>query len=315
MVWGLGAPPPYAEGKPGNYGAESRHVASMLGRGNVPTGLQKMGVNFGNYLAGDLYFPTNADKSGQKLPAVVWLHPISNPSGYVAGYRRGETAHTAMARLGFAVLAFDQIGNGSRLQAVKQFYMRYPNWSLLGKEVTDTLAAVDALQKLPFIDSTRIFLLGYGPGAMVALHTAALNERIAGVISVAGFTPMRQDTFSKGTGGLARWSVWMPFEPRLGAFVDHENRVPYDYHEVLAMIAPRPVLVFAPKIDYHATLADVKDCVEEANKVYTLLGAAGRVQFIELDDYNRFSPESQKVIYERLRALAGLPTPATPSGN
>ncbi len=104
-----------------------------------------MGINFGNYIAGDLYFPTNADKTGAKLPAVVWLHPISNPGGYIGDYRRGEPAHTALARMGFAVFAFDQIGNGSRLTEVKQFYLRYPNWSLLGKNVEDALAAVEAL--------------------------------------------------------------------------------------------------------------------------------------------------------------------------
>ena len=117
---------------------------------------------------------------------------------------------------------------------------------------------------------------------------------------------MRLDTLDKGTGGIARWSVWMPLEPRLGAFVGNENRVPYDYHEVLALIAPRPALVFAPGIDYQATMADVKSCVSEADKVYEFLGGKGSLQFQELNDYNHFSPETQKVVYEKLRTLAGL---------
>ena len=170
----------------------------------------------------------------------------------------------------------------------------------------DTLSAVEALQKLDFIDPARIYLLGYGTGGMTALHAAALDERIAGVISVAGFTPMRQDTLDKGTGGIARWSHWLPLEPRLGAFVGQESRIPYDYHEVLALIAPRPVLVFAPQIDYQATLPDVKNCVAEAAKVYELFGAKNKLQFYELEDYNRFSPESQQAVYERLKVLAGL---------
>lgn len=306
MTWGLGEPPPNAQGVPGSYGSEVKHVAELLGRANVPIGLQKMELNFGNYLAGDIYFPTNADKSGKKIPGVVWLHPISNSGGYAAGYKRGEAVHTALARLGFAVMAFDQIGNAARLTEVKQFYMRYPNWSMLGKDVVDALAAVEALQKLPFIDSTKIYLVGYGTGAMTALHAAALSERITGVIAVAGFTPMRSDTVDKGTGGLARWSVWMPLEPRLGAFIGNENRVPYDYHEVLGMIAPRPVMIYTPKIDYQATAADLKDCVEEAGKIYGLYGARPNLQLYELDDYNRFSPESQKVVFQRLQSIAGL---------
>ena len=306
VIWALGPAAPFAESKTDSYGAEVSYRAAMLGRGTVPSGLQKQSLNFGDYLAGDLYFPTNADKAAKKLPAVVWLHPISNSSGYVPGYHRGEPPHLAMARLGFAVFAFDQIGNGSRLDEVRYFYPRYRRWSLLGKNVKDTVAAVSALQTLSFIDPQRIYLIGYGPGGMTALHAAALDERVAGVISVAGFSPMRTDTLEKGSGGIARWSVWMPLLPRLGAFVGQENHIPYDYDEVLAMIAPRPVLIFAPRLDYQSSLNDVKNCLEQAGRAYDLLGAKPSLQFHELDDYNRFSPESQQVVYEKLKSMAGL---------
>lgn len=302
VAWGLGEAPPFAEAGPRNYGAESEHLAELLGRDPTPGTIQKRGINFGNYIAGDLYFPTNADKGDSKLPVVVWLHPMSNARGYVPGYRRGDPPHLALARLGCAVFAFDQIGNGSRLEEVRNFYLRYPHWSLLGKMVEDTLAAVEALNKVDVIDPKRIWLLGYGTGGMVALHAAALDERVAGVVSVAGFTPMRTDTLDRGHGGLARWSGWLPLQPRLGAFVGEETRVPYDYHELLAMVAPRPALVFAPKIDTQGTLDEVRGCVIEAGKVFDLLWAKNNLQFYELDDYNRFSPESQQVVYERLKA-------------
>jgi len=306
LVWGMGPAPSYGEGKPGKYGVEAPHRAALLGRALIPNGLQKQSLNFGNYLAGDLYSPTNATETGKKLPAIVWLHPISNSGGYAPGYHRGELPHLAMARRGFAVFAFDQIGNGSRIEEVKNFYGRYPQWSLLGKNVLDTMAAVAALQTIDFVDSKRIYVLGYGTGAMAALHAAALDERIAGVVSVAGFTPMRVDTLDKGKGGVARWSVWMPIEPRLGAFVGNENRIPYDYHEVLACIAPRPALVFTPRFDSQSTMADVRDCVDEAAKIYYLLGAKEAMQFHELNDYNRFSPETQQVVYDKLKTVAVL---------
>ena len=253
-----------------------------------------------------------ADKAGKKLPAVIWLHPVSVSNGYVAGYRRGEHPHLAMARLGCAVLAFDQIGNGSRLEEVKSFFSRYPHWSLLGKMVEDTLAAVEALQQIDFVDSQRIFLLGYGTGAMAALHAAALDEKIAGVISVAGFAPMRLDTRDKGTGGVARWAHWMPLQPRLGNFVGHEDQIPYDYDDLLGMIAPRPVFVFHPKIGDEADPQDLKTCLQQAVHVFDLYGARDRLRLFELEDYNRFSPESQQVIYEQLKMMAGLPGTSKP---
>jgi cephalosporin-C deacetylase-like acetyl esterase len=306
MLWALGQAPPFAESVPGAYGAEANALATMLGRATVPAGLSKRSLNFGNYVSGDLYFPTNADRGGSKLPVVVWLHPVSVSHGYCAGYKRGENPHLALARLGCAVFAFDQIGNGTRLEEVRNFYARYPQWSLLGKHVEDTLAAVEALGKVEFLDAKRIWLLGYGTGGMAALHAAALGDTIAGVVSVAGFTPMRTDTPAKGTGGVARWSVWMPLLPKLGAFVGQETRIPYDYSEMLGMIAPRPALVFAPKIDYHATLKDVKASVDEASGAYGLFVAKDALKFEELDDYNHFSPETQAVVFERLRQAAGF---------
>jgi predicted esterase len=304
MGWALGDAPPFAETSPGRYGAEAAPVAALLGRGSVPSGVAKHSLNFGNYIAGDLYFPTNADKAERKLPVVLWLHPLSVPTGYVPGYKRGDAPHLALTRLGCAVFAFDQIGNGSRLEEVRHFYRRYPHWSLLGKMVEDTLAAVEALQRVDFIDPRRVWLLGYGTGGMVALHAAALDERVAGVVSVAGFTPLRTDTLAQGTGGVARWSGWLPLQPRLGAFVGEERRIPYDYHELLAMVAPRPALVFVPRIGGQAALAEVRGCVAEAGKVFELLWSKDKLQLHELDDYHRFSPETQQVVYERLR-LAG----------
>ncbi len=306
ILWGLGEAPPFAESAPGKYGAESTHLATLLGRATVPNGLQKQSLNFGNYIAGDLYFPTNADRAEKKLPVVIWLHPCSNANGYTAGYRRGEQPHLVLARLGCAVFAFDQIGNGTRLEEVKNFYQRYPQWSLLGKNVEDTLAAVEALQKIAFIDTKRIYVLGYATGAMAALHAAALDERVAGVVSVAGFTPMRLDTADKGTGGLARWSQWLPWQPRLGAFIGQETRVPYDYHEVLAMIAPRPALVALPRLDYHSTRKDVDLCLTEAGKVFSLLNGKENLRVLEIDDYNHFSPELQKQVFEQFQRLAGF---------
>jgi pimeloyl-ACP methyl ester carboxylesterase len=307
MLWAMGEAPAFAETGLRKYGSEPQHAASMLGRGSVPNGLVKQSFSFGNYIAGDLYFPTNADRAGNKIPAVVWLHPISTAHGYMPGYRRGEPPHLALARTGVAVFAFDQIGHGARLPEVQNFYERFPKWSLFGKTVEDTLAAVEALLKVSFINPKKIFLLGYSSGAMVALHAGALDDRVAGVISVAGFTPMRLDTLNKGTGGIARWSRWYPMLPRLGAFVGQESRVPYDYHEVLAMIAPRPVVVFAPKLDYRATLGDVKICVEEARKVFEMHAVKENLKLVELNDYNRFSPESQIIVYGELSKLARKP--------
>ena len=55
-----------------------------------------------------------------------------------------------------------------------------------------------------------------------------------------------------------------------------------------------------------ATLKDVAQGVEEARKAYELFVAKDALSLEELDDYNHFSPETQKVVYERLKQVAGF---------
>jgi hypothetical protein len=72
---------------------------------------------------------------------------------------------------------------------------------------------------------------------------------------------------------------------------------------VLALIAPRPAVIVAPKLDYHATAADVRACVEAADKVYELLAAKGKLVLLEPEDYGRFSPALQQVAFDALQRM------------
>ena len=71
--------------------------------------------------------------------------------------------------MGYAMFGFDQIGFGTRVAEGKNFYKRYPQWSLMGKMVDDVISAVDALSNLDIIDPERIYCLGYSMGATVGL--------------------------------------------------------------------------------------------------------------------------------------------------
>jgi len=75
---------------------------------------------------------------------------------------------------------------------------------------------------------------------------------------------------------------------------------------VLALIAPRGLLVVTPQLDRENTLEDVKACLQEVRKVYALYGAAEKLQHEAPDDYNRLSPELQKAIFPLLRRMAGI---------
>jgi hypothetical protein len=62
---------------------------------------------------------------------------------------------------------------------------------------------------------------------------------------------------------------------------------------VLAAIAPRPVLVLEPELDRDANVGDVGAAVEQAQKVYSLYGAAGALVLHQPWDFNRL-PDAQQ---------------------
>jgi pimeloyl-ACP methyl ester carboxylesterase len=243
-------------------------------------------VSFGFGVRGDLYYPADTPE-GAKLPTVVWLHGYSYPLGYMWVYHNDLHPILALVRAGYAVLAFDQSGFGSRQSESGPFYDRYPHWSQMGRMVEDARAAIDVLEKDSLVDPQRIYLFGYSMGGAVGVYTAALDSRVKGLVSICGFTPMRSDTAARGTGGVARYSHERGLIPRLGFFVGHESQIPYDIPELLGAVAPRPVLVVQPQLDRDATPGDVKTAIEQAKRVYALYGSAAKLELQEPWDYNR----------------------------
>jgi len=251
-------------------------------------------ITFGKGTRGELYYPKGT-KPDAKLPAVIWLHGFSYPMGYMWVYRAKPDLHPilALVRAGYAVFAFDQTGHGSRTDEFATFFDRFPHWSRMGRMVADTRAAIDTLQTEPMVDGTRVYLYGYSMGGMVAMHTAVLDNRVKGVVSICGFTPMRTDTADRGTGGIARYSVTLPLLPRLGFFIGNESKLPYDYNELMATVAPRPVYVVEPQLDRDATPADVHTAVDQARKIFGLYNAPDKIVLDEPFDYNRLPEATQ----------------------
>jgi len=168
--------------------------------------------------------------------------------------------------------------------------------------VEDAHSAVTELQKDEQVDPNRIYLFGYSIGGTVAVYEAALDSRVKGIVSVAGFTPMRTDTPDRGDGGVARYATERDLIPKLGFFIGHESQIPYDYQDLLGMIAPRPVLVVEPQLDRDATPADVESAVNQAKMVYTLYGAADKVAIQEPWDYNRLPNNMQNEAIDWMKA-------------
>jgi len=248
---------------------------------------------------GDLYYPANASNSSP-LPTVIWLHGYHYPLGYSWVYRTDLHPILALTRAGYAVLAYDQSGFGMRWSEAEHFYDRHPQWSRMGKMVEDLRLAVDALQTDSLADARKIWLYGYAMGGTLALYAAALDTRVAGVVSIAGFTPMRTDTPNRGTSAMTRQSHLYGLMPRLGLYAGREAELPYDFDDLISIIAPRPVLVVQPQRDRDASPDDVRAAVQRAQKTYQLRDAAQNLVLQEPDDYARLTDATQDKAVEQM---------------
>jgi len=278
--WALGGEPPSV-----GPGYQSDYLREVVGLPRVRRGIGNRSLLFGK-----LYYP--ADEAGKvkrdKLPVVIWLHEYC----YCMGMAKAGDIISRFVEAGYAVYAADQIGFGTRLvDESRLFYDRFPHWSKMGRMVADVRWTVDVLSEVEFVDPKRIYAAGYSLGATVGLYSAALDERIAGIISVCGFSPMRLNTPGKTAEGIYEYSHLHGLIPRLGFFVQNETQIPYDFHEILAAIAPRPMLIVAPTWDQYASFTDIKQCMNEVQKVYDLYKEKDNIELFAPEDYNRFSDE------------------------
>ncbi|PRY50217.1 serine aminopeptidase S33 family [Geodermatophilus tzadiensis] len=137
---------------------------------------------------------------------------------------------------------------------------------------------LDALSDQPGVDGRRVLVGGHSRNGKTALLAAAFDDRFAGVVSsssgVLGAIPARLCTdrhFGEGVELLTRhYPGW--YHPRLRWFAGREHRLPTDAHELLALAAPRPVLVSVAVEDPVERVPAARAAVEAAREAFTLLG-------------------------------------------
>lgn len=243
------------------------------------------------------------------LAVVIYVHTLSFNQGFVPGYMREDEGvphtgalYTYMAEQGYFVMTYDQVGTGIRVLEDAPFYSRYPNSSKFARMVSDVHAAVDfvyclsvaghqnascqtgeahdatypdKLAALPRTNMSSVTVVGYSVGGTVGLHAAALDSRITAVASLAGVAAWRQP-MPESTGGLRRWYEWFGLLPRLGLFDKDPGRIPYELDEVLAAVAPRPLLLYTPQRDRDTVYQDVQELAQRAQRHYNSSGVAAR---------------------------------------
>ena len=241
-----------------------------------------------------------------KAPAMLCLHQTTAiGKAEPAGLGGSPNLHYGLelARRGYVALCPDYPSFGDyKVDPYKRGYA-----SATMKAVWNHMRAIDVLASMPEVDGRRIGCIGHSLGGHNAAFLAAFDTRVAAVVSSCGL-----NSFAKYSGGnLAGWSH-PGYMPRIaGVYGCDPKRMPFDFTEVVAAVAPRPFFISAPLGDTNFEVSGVKDCVVAARPVYSLLGAAGKLVAVHPEGGHDFPPDARRAAYE---FLDGVLRPGSPAG-
>jgi dienelactone hydrolase len=206
-----------------------------------------------------------------RIPAVLCLHQTTeHGKAEPAGIQGDPTLKYALelAERGFITMAPDYPSFGDY---TCRFDSQRDCSSGTMKAVFDNIRAVDVLQAMPEVDPDRIGCIGHSLGGHNAIFTALFEERLKVVVSSCGFTSMQKDDLPSWTG-----PVYMPRIAQV--FANDPRKLPFDFHELVGGLAPRPFLAVAATEDSDFDVTGVQEVMQSARTVYELYDATQSLQ-------------------------------------
>jgi dienelactone hydrolase len=256
-----------------------------------------------------LYIPERVQKSAPAVlfyPGHWWPDSKSRPDF--------QAFCINMARLGFVVLNFDPFGQGER--GVSSRDHRRTEALLVGVAQQgfaeyETRCALEYLLSRPEVDPRRVGMTGASGGGFNTWITTAFDDRIAAAVPVVGTSDFAEQIHVCRPLDWYHASEHCHFVPGLFRWANN--------HELLAMAAPRPVLIVAAGQDESFPIAGVRQVADYGRTLYKSYAATEKLALVvDHSEGHGYGRSKREVAYGWfLRWLAhqgdGRPYPEPPT--
>jgi dienelactone hydrolase len=224
----------------------------------------------GLYVTANLYLPKGLKKPA---PAILYVcgHSQQITNNLSFGNKTGYQHHGEwFARNGYVCLVIDtlQLGEIPGLHHgthhLGLWWWNARGYTPAGVEAWFGIRALDYLGSRPEVDGERIGITGRSGGGSYSWTIAALDDRVKVAAPVAGITDLQNQVVDGVVDGHCDCMFFV-------------NTYRWDFPQVAALIAPRPLLIGNSDKDKIFPLDGVVRLHEKTRKIYALYGATDKL--------------------------------------
>ncbi len=178
--------------------------------------------------------------------------------------------------------------NSEQYSAFRLFFKseQYPDiqrrYSVIGCWAWGLSRALECLEQDPGINPAAIAVHGHSRLGKTSLWAGAIEKRFRMVISnnsgCGGATLHKRkfgENLSQHFEAHEHWGTPAWFVRKCSDYINREEEMPFDQHELLALIAPRPLALATASLDFDADPKGEFLSAKAASEVYALFGSQG----------------------------------------